>query len=62
MNFASPTAFTLLSRVVETMNTNFHRAVIDNGVYLKCPGNKFSGYFAADVVLDALYGSLPRSA
>jgi len=49
-------------RVVETVNTDFHRAIIGDGIYLQCPGNKLSGHFAANIVLDGLNYSLPGAA
>jgi len=47
----------IVSRMVETMHADFYRAIVGNGVNLKCSWNKFSGHFAANVVLDAIYNS-----
>src|SRR5713226_7275862 len=52
----------LLPRMVETVYTDFHRAVVGNGIHLQRPRHKFPGHFAADVVLDAFYQSLPSAA
>jgi hypothetical protein len=51
--------YVALPWAVKTVNTDFHRTLVGDGIYLKCPRNEFSGHFAADVVLDALNGSLP---
>src|SRR5258707_6946177 len=52
----------LVSRMVEAVYTDLHRAVFGNGIHLQRPRHKFSGHFAADVVLDALHQSLPSAA
>src|ERR1700704_5006310 len=49
----------LVSRMVETMDTDLHRAVFGNGVNLNRPGNEFSSHFAADIVLNTFHQSLP---
>src|ERR1700730_6088971 len=51
-----------VSRMVETVHTDLHRAIVGNGVHLKCPWNQFSGHFAADGVLNAFHQSLPSAA
>src|SRR3989441_5178453 len=48
--------------MVETVNPDLHRAIVDNGIYLKRPGNEFSGHLATDVVLHTLNQSLPSAA
>jgi len=52
----------LVSGMMETVNTDLHRAILGNGVYLKRPWNEFSGHLATDVVLHALNQSLPSAA
>src|SRR6266850_2832064 len=48
--------------MVETVNADLHRAVVRDGVDLKCPGNKFPGHLAADVVLHTLNERFPSAA
>src|SRR2546428_9322342 len=48
--------------MVETVNPDLHRAIVGNGIYLKRPGNEFSGHLATDVVLHTLNQSLPSAA
>lgn len=48
----------LLSRVVEAVNADLHRAIVRDGIYLKCSWHEFPGYFAADVVLYAVHSGL----
>ena len=40
-----------VSGVVEAVDSDLDGSVISNGINLEGPGNEFSGYFSADVVL-----------
>src|SRR6202050_2096277 len=51
----------LVSGMVETMNPDFHRAVVGDGIDLKSARNQFARHLAADVVLDAIDKSLPSA-
>src|SRR5260370_373174 len=52
----------VVSGMVEAVNTDLHRAIVGNGVYLKRPRNEFSGHLATDVVLYSVNQSLPSAA
>src|SRR5216683_2504696 len=52
----------VVSGMVESVNTDLHRAIVGNGVYLKRPRNEFSGHLATDVVLYSVNQSLPSAA
>jgi len=51
-----------VSGMMETVDADFDRAVVGDGVDLERAGDEFSGDFAADVVLDPLDEGLPSAA
>src|SRR5258707_11673061 len=48
--------------IVETVNADLHGAIVGDGIYLKRPGNEFSGHLATDIVLHTVDQSFPSAA